>query len=59
MSQSFAVTTADMLELVQHMDPAARAELDAILMAGDAPIWVPQDGPQLAAYLSEADIVFY
>ena len=36
MSQSFAVTTADMLALVQHMAPEARAELDAILMAGDS-----------------------
>lgn len=59
MSKQLAVTTADMLALVQHMAPEARAELDAILMAGDAPIWVPQDGPQLAAYLSTADIVFY
>lgn len=58
-AETAAATTADMLELIQHMAPEARAELDNILMAGDAPIWVPHDGPQLAAYLSEADIVFY
>ena len=29
------------------------------MLAGDAPAWVPQDGPQRAAYESLADIVFY
>lgn len=53
------LSTADMLEAMAALDPDAKRELDAILMAGNAPIWVPQDGPQLMAYLSEADIVFY
>lgn len=54
-----ALTTADLLGLVQLLDQNARKELDAILMAGDAPAWVPQDGPQRAAYESDADIIFY
>lgn len=48
-----------MLAAVRALDPDARRELDAILLAGDAPAWVPQDGPQRAAYDSLADIVFY
>ena len=59
MSEVVALDTATMLELVKQLDPAARAELDAILLSGDAPVWVPQDGPQRHAYESEADIVFY
>lgn len=59
MREAIALDTASMLELVKSLDPAARAELDAILMAGDAPLWVPQDGPQRIAYESPADIIFY
>lgn len=53
------LSTADMLAVIQSMDPDAKKEIDSFLLAGNAPIWVPQDGPQLMAYLSEADIVFY
>ena len=53
------LSTADMMAAIQAMDPEAKKELDAFLLAGGAPIWVPQDGPQLMAYLSQADIVFY
>lgn len=53
------LSTAEMMAAIQAMDPEAKKELDAFLLAGDAPIWVPQDGPQLMAYLSQADIVFY
>lgn len=59
MSQAEAITTAQLLAVIQHLDPDARAELDQLLLAGDAPIWVPQDGPQRAAYESPADIIFY
>jgi hypothetical protein len=60
MSQAeISLSTADMLALVAKLDPAAKAEIDKILLAGDAPIWVPQEGPQLAAYNSTADILFY
>lgn len=58
MTQS-TVSTADILELLQGLDAETRAEIDAILLAGDAPIWVPQPGPQSVAYESEADITFY
>ena len=54
-----SVTTAQMMAAIRAMDPDAKKELDAFLLAGNAPIWVPQDGPQLMAYLSKADIVFY
>ena len=53
------ISTASMLVAVRAMDPQARRELDAILLAGGAPAWVPQDGPQRDAYESLADIVFY
>lgn len=59
MGEAIALTTAQALDLIKALDPAARAELDEILLAGDAPIWIPQDGPQRAAYESEADILFY
>ena len=54
-----AVSTADLVVLLQGLDEDTRRELDAILLVGDAPIWVPQPGPQTAAYESLADIVFY
>lgn len=59
MTAELSLSSADMLELLARMDPGAKAELDRILLAGGAPIWVPQDGPQYAAYYSAADILFY
>ena len=53
------LSTADMMAVMQAMDPEAKKELDSFLLADGAPLWVPQDGPQLMAYLSQADIVFY
>ena len=55
----YVLSSADMMALVGHMDPAAKAELDLMLMAGDPLLWVPQDGPQYDAYHSLADILFY
>lgn len=52
-------TTAEMLEIVKAMPADQKRELDKVLLSGGAPIWVPQDGPQLSAYNSPADIVFY
>ncbi len=59
MTAEIVLTTAQALELIKALDPAARAELDQILLAGDAPAWIPQEGPQRAAYESDADIIFY
>ena len=56
---SKAPSTAEMLELIKALPAEAKRELDKVLLAGGAPIWVPQDGPQLSAYHSPADIVFY
>ncbi|MEG1065756.1 MAG: terminase, partial [Comamonas sp.] len=44
---------------MQSLDPEARRQLDELLLSGDAPLWVPQPGPQSVAYLSDADIIFY
>ncbi|MDD0837900.1 terminase family protein [Curvibacter sp. HBC61] len=52
-------STGDLLAEIQQMTAEEKAELDALLMAGDAPIWLPQPGPQSAAYETKADIVFY
>ncbi|TEU23358.1 terminase family protein [Alkanindiges illinoisensis] len=59
MANEIELTTASLMELLQHFDPKARQELDQLLLAGDAPLWVPQEGPQQTAYDSQADIVFY
>jgi hypothetical protein len=59
MNSPARVSVADTLAFIQRMDSRARAELDEILLAGDSPIWVPQQGPQEAAYYSAADILFY
>lgn len=53
------LSTADLIKVVQSLDPEARRQLDELLLSGDAPLWVPQPGPQTVAYLSDADIVFY
>ena len=59
MIREVSLSSAEMLELVSMLDPAAKAELDQMLRACDPALWVPQDGPQYAAYHSPADILFY
>ena len=54
-----ANTTSEYLEQVKALAPEARAALEAMFNAKGQPIWVPQPGPQSAAYYSEADILFY
>lgn len=51
-------TPAELLELVKHLTPEEREELDGLLTEG-LPIWMPQVGPQMAALQSQADILFY
>ena len=53
------IDAADLLPAIQALTPEQRREMDAILMAGDAPKWVPQPGPQQQAFESQADILFY
>lgn len=48
----------ELYELLPHLSAEERAELDALLTV-DAPLWVPQMGPQEAARESRADILFY
>jgi len=50
-------TTAEVMAELATMNADQKAAIDALLAGG--PIWVPQQGPQIMAYLSEADIVFY
>jgi hypothetical protein len=59
MTKEISLSPAEMLELLALMDPSAKKELDQFLRACDPALWVPQDGPQYAAYHSPADIVFY
>lgn len=50
---------AEIMESVKAMSAEDKATLDAELLSGDVPMWVPQPGPQTSAYDSPADIVFY
>jgi hypothetical protein len=49
---------AELIELMKRLSPEERRELDALLTDG-LPVWLPQVGPQMMAYESEADILFY
>jgi hypothetical protein len=48
----------ELVRLLPFMTAEEKAELDKLLTDG-MPLWMPQVGPQHAAYYSEADIVFY
>lgn len=50
-------TTAELMTQLAAMSPEEKAAIDELLASG--PIWVPQPGPQLMAYQSQADILFY
>ena len=52
-------TTEQILAAFRGMTPEMRAAVDSFLMVADPAIWVPQAGPQSAAYHSKADIIFY
>ncbi len=54
-----APTPEQILSMFKGMAPEMRAAVDSFLMLASPAIWVPQAGPQSAAYYSEADIVFY
>lgn len=53
------LSTAEAIALLKGMPSHDIAEIDRLLLSGDAPMWMPQEGPQEAAYYSEADILFY
>jgi hypothetical protein len=48
----------ELLELLPHFTADERAAINELLTA-HAPLWVPQLGPQNAALLTPADILFY
>ena len=52
-------TLAEVLEQVKAMTLEQKVAMDVALLAGNAPKWEPQPGPQTAAYESLADILFY
>lgn len=51
-------TPAELIELMKRLTPEDQRELDRLLTEG-LPRWLPQIGPQLRAFESEADILFY
>lgn len=54
------LSVAQILELLPHMTPAERAEVEAIVAADLRKVpWRPLPGPQFAAYHSKADILGY
>ncbi|WP_284337651.1 terminase [Comamonas sp. NoAH] len=55
---SMTLSTAAALQAIKAMTPEQKRELDKLLL-GDGRVWVPQEGPQRAAFESKADILFY
>ncbi len=50
----------ELLEHYQKLGPEEKAELDALVdQRSDGQMWIPTPGPQLDAFLSEADILLY
>ena len=58
MKRASALTTSEALQAIKAISPEQKRALDRLLLS-DGRIWVPQDGPQCAAYASKADILFY
>lgn len=52
-------TLAEALALAKSLTAAQKAKVAAVLRAKNPALWIPQPGPQTAAYESEADIIFY
>jgi hypothetical protein len=52
------ISPKELVRLLPFMTAEEKLELDQLLTDG-LPLWMPQVGPQHAAYYSEADIVFY
>lgn len=52
------MSPAELIELMKRLTPEERAELDGLLTDG-LPQWLPQVGPQMRAFESPADILFY
>jgi hypothetical protein len=52
------ISPKELVRLLPFMTAEEKLELDKLLTDG-LPLWMPQVGPQHAAYYSEADIVFY
>ena len=54
-----APTPEQILATFKGMTAEMRAAVDSFLMLASPAIWVPQAGPQSAAFHSQADILFY
>lgn len=59
MSASPVLSSAELLRRLKQLPESQRAQLDGFLRMADPGLWVPQPGPQTAAYESKADILFY
>lgn len=49
---------ASLIEVMKRLTPEEQIELDKLLTSG-LPAWLPQIGPQMRAFESKADILFY
>lgn len=47
----------ELVELLGYLTPEEREQLDALL--ADVPVWTPFEGPQMAAYTTDADEIGY
>jgi len=45
-------------KLIKYVEPEDQEELAQLLTDGE-PLWIPLVGPQLEAYNSSADVLFY
>ena len=52
------LSPAELIELMKRLTPEEQRELDKLLTDG-LPLWLPQIGPQMRAFESDADILFY
>lgn len=50
---------SELMKALQGLSSEQRAAVDSFLMMANPAIWVPQAGPQSAAFHSQADILFY
>jgi len=58
-TDSTSAMMSELAELLPFLTEPERAELDQLLQGVQPPAWVPFNGPQTEALLSEADILFY
>ena len=58
MTDAGSRTPGALIESLTYLTEPEKEQLDRLLTVG-TPIWVPLNGPQRAAFTSEADFLFY